>query len=178
MSHLKKEQDSYYDGSKLTKAPTIVTYGKRQQQSNDQDHRKRSRSTYTSPVLLWKSFNESMNHHLILKVIPCVDNIASLGRLKTKLLNAKMLPRSVMMDAEKHAECAPGEIKDCLEKNLPKRNVVLWVDFVSANFDHAVKYLLDNPALAKTYMDQNPFSKITADDDAHIQDDYRIAPHL
>ncbi|ORE08294.1 hypothetical protein BCV72DRAFT_334518 [Rhizopus microsporus var. microsporus] len=44
------------------------------------------------------------------------------------------------------------------------------------NFDHAVKNFLDNPALANTHMDQNPFSKITTDDDAHIQDDYRICP--
>ncbi|CEG76743.1 hypothetical protein RMATCC62417_11600 [Rhizopus microsporus] len=87
-----------------------------------------------------------------------------------------MLPRSVMMDAEKHAKRAPGEIREYLEKNLPKRNVALWVDFVSAIFDHAVKNLLDNPALANTYMDQNLFSKITADDDARIQDDYRTCP--
>lgn len=59
------------------------------------------------------------------------------------------------------------------KKKLPKRNVALWVDFVGVNFDHVVKNLLGNPALADTCMGQNPFAKITASDDAHIQEDYR-----
>ncbi|CEJ00135.1 hypothetical protein RMCBS344292_14201 [Rhizopus microsporus] len=36
-----------------------------------------------------------------------------------------------------------------------------------------VKNLLGNPALADTCMGQNPFAKITASDDAHVQEDYR-----
>ncbi|CEG81544.1 hypothetical protein RMATCC62417_15734 [Rhizopus microsporus] len=54
--------------------------------------------------------------------------------------------------------------------------MVLWVDFVDASFDHIVKNLLDNPTLADTYMDQNPFAKITASDDTRIQEDYRTCP--
>ncbi|ORE01906.1 hypothetical protein BCV72DRAFT_309608 [Rhizopus microsporus var. microsporus] len=112
-----------------------------------------------------------MKHQLILKINYCIKK-ESQSDLKSRLLAVTRLPRSIITEAKKLANCTPNEFKGYLESHPAcKRNVKSWIDFVEEKSDAISAELLENPSAFNTYIQGTQLVKNSTE-----EEEFRTCP--